>query len=86
MELSSLILYLSDRHTTHTRVQYTCPCIGTHLAGKREPFPPSNTVGLHRLPVRTNHKDLDCLEAFCKIRYHAFVVLLHVVVSEANNR
>ena len=54
MELSSFILYLSDRHATHTRVQYTCPCIGAHLAGKREAFPPSNTVGLHRLPVRGN--------------------------------
>lgn len=47
-------LYLPDRHTAHAWVQHACPSTGTHLAGEREPFPPSDTVGLHWLPVRAN--------------------------------
>ncbi len=79
LELSSRIQYLSDRHTTHTRVQYACPCVGAHLAGEREPFPPSYTVGLHRLSVRGNHT------ALCKVRHDAFVVHeLHVGISNVN--
>lgn len=53
------VLYLSDRHTTHTGVQYTCPCVGTHLTGEGELLPPSNTIGLHRLPGRGNDKHFD---------------------------
>lgn len=50
--------YLPDGHAAHTRVQHACPGTGTHLAGEREPFPPSDTVGLHRLPVRANQQPI----------------------------
>lgn len=46
--------YLPDGHAAHARVQHARPSAGAHLAGEREPFPPSNAVGLHRLPARAN--------------------------------
>lgn len=46
-----MLLYLPDRHTAHAWVQHAGPSTGTHLAGEGEPLPPSDTVGLHRLPV-----------------------------------
>lgn len=47
---SGCLLYLSDRYAAHTGVQNAGSCAGAHLTGEREPPPPSNTVGLHRLP------------------------------------
>lgn len=62
--------YLSDGHSTNTGVQYTCPGVGTHLAGEGELLPPADAVGLHRLPAWEKNTSamegqICCLSCWC---------------------
>lgn len=69
-------VYLSDRHTTHTRVQNTSSCIGAHFAREGEALPPSNAVGLHGLPATECHQELDHLKGHNKKGWIVFIFML----------